>query len=415
MKGKALLFGLNYSNSKSGKLNGCINDVYNISRYIKSTLAIPIITFTDDIDLSNTSYDGIIKNLHTLAIESYRDNLDFVWIHYSGHGSYKKDTSGDELDGMDEGLVPSDYEKKGILLDDILNHMIASFNPKTKILFVCDSCHSGTMLDLKYTWQGIDCQIDNQSCNIIPHTILISGCMDNQTSADAFNLLGDNQSIGALTACILKVLKYKPGYIYDVFSFIDSVRSELKKGGFSQFASLSSNYDLTVDPSMISTVKKDIVDIPSELSAFKPIHQPSQQQSIQQYQPPQQQSIQQYQPPLQQPTQQYQPPLQQYQQPPSQQQNIYQNYQKPSIPPAAPKLYNQQQIRPPQYYETNTSYAYRPPQYQNQRNFDRDNYQYYQSQGYRQVYPNNFVNRYNDIYMYNSPQQYQQYVYLQSI
>ena len=78
MKGKALLFGLNYAHCKSGKLNGCINDVYNVSRYIQTTLAIPITTYTDDIDLYNTTYDGIIKNLHTLAIESYRDNLDFV-------------------------------------------------------------------------------------------------------------------------------------------------------------------------------------------------------------------------------------------------------------------------------------------------------------------------------------------------
>ena len=331
MKGKALLFGLNYSHSKSGKLNGCINDVFNISQYIRNTLAIPIVSYTDDVDLANTSYDGIIKNLHSLAIDTYKENLDFVWIHYSGHGSYQIDISGDEKDGMDEGLVPSDYEKKGILIDDIINHMISSFNPKTKIVFVCDSCHSGSMLDLKYTWTDMKLQIDNKNCAIRSNTILISGCMDNQTSTDAFNLLGDNQSIGALTASILKVLKNKPGYIYDVFSFVDAIRGELKKGGFSQYPILSSNYDLTKNPSMIPVIsKRDEIQIPSESSAFIPI--------------------------------------------------------KPSPPPEPPKLYNPSSYyRPLQYYESNNTYNYyRPPQpphyyYQNNNRTLNNSQNYYQA------------------------------------
>ena len=149
MKGKALLFGLNYAHCKSGQLKGCINDVNAMSLYIKSLYDIPIEVYTDDVNLKDTSYDGIVKRLYNLAVESHEKDLDFVWIHYSGHGSSQKDTLGDEEDGMDEGLVPSDYQSKGILIDDIIHDTLAAFNPKTKILFICDSCHSGTMLDLK--------------------------------------------------------------------------------------------------------------------------------------------------------------------------------------------------------------------------------------------------------------------------
>jgi hypothetical protein len=259
MKGKALLFGLNYSHCKDGKLNGCINDVRHISNQLKALYGadFPTEIYTDDFDQKNTSYDGIIKNLYNLAIESYRDNLEFVWVHYSGHGSYQRDTSGDELDFMDEGLVPSDYESKGILIDDILNHVISRFNPNTKILFVCDSCHSGSILDLKYTWNVTTRQstIDNKKCTVKAKTILISGCMDNQTSADAYNLLNDKQHIGALTACFIKVLERKPQQLYDVFSFVDSVRKELKIQGFAQYPCLTSTFDIANEPSMILPMK----------------------------------------------------------------------------------------------------------------------------------------------------------------
>jgi hypothetical protein len=225
MKGKALLFGLNYSHCKKGQLKGCINDVYAMSRFIQSILNIPYELYTDDVDKKNTSYDGIVEKLYALAIESYKENLDFVWIHYSGHGSSVKDVSGDEADGMDEGLVPSDYESKGILIDDILHSVMCSFNPKTKILFVCDACHSGTILDLRYTWnENKRYTIDNSKSSIKSNITLISGCMDNQTSADAFNLMGDNKSIGALTASFLKVLSATPEKIHNSFKLLQAIR-----------------------------------------------------------------------------------------------------------------------------------------------------------------------------------------------
>eukprot|EP00960_Hanusia_phi_P054286 762606-Hanusia_phi.AAC.1 len=60
MKAQGLLFGLNYKHCKSNQLNGCVNDVNNMS---------------------------------------------------IGHGASVQDTSGDEMDLKDEALVPSDYEK----------------------------------------------------------------------------------------------------------------------------------------------------------------------------------------------------------------------------------------------------------------------------------------------------------------
>ena len=282
MKGKGLLFGLNYDHIPAAKLNGCINDVNATAAKIFNLFggSFPLEVYTDDVDKKNTSYDGIVRNLYNLAIESYSNNLDFVWIHFSGHGSQVRDTSGDELDYMDEGICPSDYQTKGIVIDDILNHVISRFNPKTKILFICDSCHSGSILDLRYSWKSDTKQpiIDNKSCKIRSNIILISGCMDNQTSADAYNLLNDKKHIGALTASILRVLEFRPKLLYDVFGFVNVLRKELQRGGFSQYPCLSSTYDLTKDISMIYTPggQRDIDVTQPVMQPQQPVMQPQQ-------------------------------------------------------------------------------------------------------------------------------------------
>lgn len=271
MRGKALLFGLNYAHCKQGQLKGCVNDVYIMSKYIQSLLNIPIDIYTDDVDIKSTSYDGIVQKLYDLALQSVKEDLEFVWIHYSGHGSSQKDTSGDEADGMDEGLVPSDFERKGILIDDIIHNILASFNPKTKILFICDACHSGSILDLKYTWDtNMKCKVDNKKDYVKSNTLLISGCQDNQTSADAFNLLGDNKSVGALTASILKVLRVNPNFIQNAFRLVQAVRKELKLGNFTQYPNISSNYNLLQNASLIPLPSSQTQVIPNPNNTPQP-------------------------------------------------------------------------------------------------------------------------------------------------
>lgn len=76
---------------------------------------------------------------------------------------------------MDKGLLPSDYESSGIIIDDILHKILAKFNLNTQILFICDACHSGSILDLKFVWDterpckfhnSISQKIDNIMSNI---------------------------------------------------------------------------------------------------------------------------------------------------------------------------------------------------------------------------------------------------------
>jgi hypothetical protein len=66
-------------------------------------------------------------------------------FHFSGHGTYIVDTSGDEPDGRDECLVPYDYKTVGVLSDDALKVLYDRFPRSGNLTLVMDSCHSGSV------------------------------------------------------------------------------------------------------------------------------------------------------------------------------------------------------------------------------------------------------------------------------
>jgi metacaspase-1 len=77
---------------------------------------------------------------------------DNLFMHYSGHGGSMKDDDGDEEDGMDETLVPVDYNTKGQIRDDDLFDLLVNRVPaECNLTVVMDCCHSGSILDLPYT------------------------------------------------------------------------------------------------------------------------------------------------------------------------------------------------------------------------------------------------------------------------
>jgi len=82
---------------------------------------------------------------------------DIVYIHYSGHGQQIVDDNGDELDGLDEAIVPYDspqffepgvYEGENLIRDDELGKISAEIRKKVgptgQLILVLDSCHSGS-------------------------------------------------------------------------------------------------------------------------------------------------------------------------------------------------------------------------------------------------------------------------------
>ena len=75
---------------------------------------------------------------------------DVVFIHYSGHGTQVLDTSGDEFDGLDEALVPSDYVSRHdagrSIIDDEIGVLLRRLEKRrpASVFLTFDSCFSGT-------------------------------------------------------------------------------------------------------------------------------------------------------------------------------------------------------------------------------------------------------------------------------
>ena len=252
-KSKAILFGINYNRSTKGKLNGCINDVKNMGAYLKKHLKYDKVkTYTDEYSDYHVCTHRIIYKLYKLAIDTHRTDLRKVWIHFSGHGCSIKDYDNDEKDGMDECIVPADYKKAGVITDDILNSIFKYFHKDTKIICIFDCCHSGTIADLTYKFvKGICIRDNNNMKQCIADITLISGCMDYQTSADAYNVRGNHEFSGAMTSCLLMTLEFcRTSKKHNTLFIVNSLRQHLLNKKFSQRPQITSSKYIDEDTTL---------------------------------------------------------------------------------------------------------------------------------------------------------------------
>jgi hypothetical protein len=85
--------------------------------------------------------------------------------------------------GWTRVVVPVDYTAGFIVDDDIFN-IIKNIKCRAMILF--DSCHSGTVCDLQWSFQygGVCKRILNKAMEVPNKIFMFSGCRDPQTSAD---------------------------------------------------------------------------------------------------------------------------------------------------------------------------------------------------------------------------------------
>ena len=243
-KRRALLIGNNYPGS-SCPLAGCVNDVTDVRGFLVDVKG----WAAGDVDLKTEATKlTIVQSLSALALASWTQGLDVVYIHYSGHGTQVRDANGDEADGLDEAICPADFERAGMVTDDFLNGiMCRSFNPRTKVRVVFDACHSGSCLDLAFTCAGGGTKAtqDRHAKRAAGDVQLLSGCRDAQTSADAAY---GGRPAGALTNSLLRVLRDRPDAT--ALQVLDGVHAGLRAESADQFPLLSSsrNPAATVEP-----------------------------------------------------------------------------------------------------------------------------------------------------------------------
>lgn len=164
---------------------------------------------------------------------------DSLVFHYSGHGSRQRNYNGDEVDGYDETLCPLDFETQGMIVDDEINAAIVRPIPHgVKLHAIIDSCHSGTVLDLpflcrmdrsgKYVWEDHRPRSGVWKGTSGGEVISISGCDDNQTSADT-SALSQNTSTGAMTFCFIQAIEHGQAATYG--NILNSMRNVIRSTG----------------------------------------------------------------------------------------------------------------------------------------------------------------------------------------
>ena len=74
----------------------------------------------------------------------------------------------------------------------------------------------------------------------LSNVLLLSGCMDHQTSADAWNVQGKKQFSGAMTSCLLISMK-ESSKVFEVF---EKLKKLLQQKSFTQIPLLTSSYKI---------------------------------------------------------------------------------------------------------------------------------------------------------------------------
>jgi metacaspase-1 len=212
-KGIALHIGLNSVDPRhyqgwAGELAACELDAGDMALIAKSR------GFASTLLLTKEATRKAVSAAMTIAAGSLKSG-DIFFLTYSGHGGQVPDVDGDESDGLDETWCLFDAQ----LIDDEIFSSLGAFAAGVRILVLSDSCHSGTVLKdavitaaaedpaIRYRAMppdvvqrtylankdfydqiGTDPSHRNAQENVKASALLISGCQDNQLSADgAFN------------------------------------------------------------------------------------------------------------------------------------------------------------------------------------------------------------------------------------
>jgi hypothetical protein len=214
----SLHIGLNHVDPKAysgwdGALRGCINDATDL-RALAEKLGYTPSTLIDD----QATAAGVTAALQHAASEL--KGGDALLLTYSGHGGQVPDTNGDEAtaDAGEIGERADTYDETWVLydrmlVDDELYAVLGGFAPGVRVTVLSDSCHSGTVtraaldrqpsgddwisrripLDVEEaTYRAHQADYDAIQARVVPRSsaeiaaavVLISGCQDNQTSAD---------------------------------------------------------------------------------------------------------------------------------------------------------------------------------------------------------------------------------------
>ena len=268
---KALLVGINYTGTPY-RLFGCINDVVNMGSYLQKVRKYNSLIIMTDTTTIKPTRSNILAGFRAL-LQGAKSG-DELWFHFSGHGSLVNDASRDEESGQDSCICPIDVARAGFISDDVIRSNLAALVPKgVRLYMVLDACHSGTGCDLRYKYDDasyLTSRLTTLPEKYVPNdwslqqtnyefkrydktageVFCISGCQDEQTSADAF--LG-GQASGVVTYLLLNCLNNNSESTYKWKHLLKDICCGEKVNRFTQRTALTSGNALNLEDTVFGT------------------------------------------------------------------------------------------------------------------------------------------------------------------
>jgi hypothetical protein len=234
----ALLIGNNYKGTAC-PLNGCINDVLNVRKFLMAKRGFHsenIRVLTDDPNITPgdlSTRENILQWIDKLT--SVLREGDTLYVHYSGHGGQSPCVGTDrERSGHDQTIYAKDLVE--ILDDELKERLVNRIPVGARLRCVLDSCYSGTCIDAPYSLTRTDVyETESDPCAQSDNVIELSGCRDDQTSADSVDSHG--LPAGALTAAFLETLETHADWTWA--ELLTIVRANLRRHHHSQIPQLS--------------------------------------------------------------------------------------------------------------------------------------------------------------------------------
>lgn len=118
-------------------LQGCVRDSQNWAKALRRH-GFEVRELRD----AAATRENLMGGLRTLIRDGRAG--DQLVFQFAGHGSQVKDLSGDESDRYDEVIVPVDFDRGRLWIDDDVYELCQDLRRGATLTFLMDCCHSGT-------------------------------------------------------------------------------------------------------------------------------------------------------------------------------------------------------------------------------------------------------------------------------
>lgn len=152
--------------------------------------------------------------------------------------------------------VHAGWKRNKLITDDeIFARMITPLPEGAALHFVIDTCHSGSLTDLEWMWDGGQFTQASNRSHSGGLAICLSGCTDQQESTDATNF--DGKSFGVLTKSWLEAVTREPRTHRELYSHTSEIMANELEG----LAQSTGGLDIVQNP-RISFTNRSTLDEP---------------------------------------------------------------------------------------------------------------------------------------------------------